>query len=94
MVYRLMGKPFHTEGMLKNQFYLTRANDSQRQIVADIFQGKVTNRYTECLFHPDLRLTLTGRLGSSIGQLNAHLGDVWFLGRWIARQRSVETIKA
>jgi ubiquinone/menaquinone biosynthesis C-methylase UbiE len=92
--YRLMGKPFHTQGMLKDQFYLTRANDSQRQIVAGIFRGKVTDRYTECLFHPDLRLILTGRAGSSIGQFDARLGDVALLGRWIARQRSVETIKA
>ena len=92
-VYRLMRKPFHTEGMLKNQFYLTRANDSQRQTVADIFGGEVTDRYTECLFHPDLRLAFTGRLGSRIGQLAARLDDVSFLGRWIARQRSFEAIK-
>lgn len=52
-VYKLLGKPFHTDGIWKNNFHLTRANDSQRQIVAGVF-GKVKDRYTECLFHPDL----------------------------------------
>ncbi len=38
-IHRLLGKTFHTAGMVKNAFHLTRANDSQRQIVADIFGG-------------------------------------------------------
>jgi len=39
MVYRLFGKEFHSEGMVKSSFYLCRANDKQRQIIADIFRG-------------------------------------------------------
>ncbi len=92
-VYWLLDKSFHTEGMVKNQYYLTRANDRQRQIVADIFGGEVTERYTECLFHPDLKFTFTGRLCSLIGQFDARLGNVPWLGRRIARQRSFEAIK-
>ncbi len=38
-IYRLLGKTFHTEGMVKNAFHFTSANDSQRQIIADIFGG-------------------------------------------------------
>jgi SAM-dependent methyltransferase len=92
-VYQLLGKTFHTEGMWKNAFHLNRANDSQRQTVADIFEGGVIDRYTECLFHPDLKLTFSGRFGSLIGQLDARLGDMPWLGRWIARQRSFEASK-
>jgi len=95
MVYRLLGKPFHTEGLVKNVFFLNRANEVQKQIVADIFgQEKVTDRYTECLFHPDLKLDFSGRFGSSFGQLDARLGELTWLGRWIARQRSFETTKS
>lgn len=91
-VYRLLGKTFHTEGMVKNAFHLTRANDNQLQIIEAIFGG-VIDRYTECLFHPDLKLTFTGRLGSLIGELDACLGAKPWLGRWIARQRSFSGIK-
>lgn len=92
MVYRLLGKNFHTEGMMKNIFHLTRANESQKRVVAGIFGG-VEDRYTECLFHPDLKFTLSGRPGSALGQLDARLGCVPWLGRWIARQRSFESNK-
>ena len=88
MVYWLLGKTFHKEGMRKNKFHLNRANDRQRQIVVDIFIGEVIDRYTECLHHPDLRLTFGGRVGSPIGQFDKLLGELPRLGRWIARQRS------
>jgi len=94
MIYRLLGKRFHTEGMVENALHLARANDGQRQSVAEIFGGEVVDRYTECLFHPDLRLTFTGRFGSSMGKLDAGMGDFPLLGRWIARQRSFEAVKA
>lgn len=92
-VFRLLGKTFHAEGMMENgHYYLARANDSQRLILEAIF-GEVTDRYTECLFHPDLKLDFTGRLGSFIGGLDARLGSHAWLGRWIARQRSFEVLK-
>jgi ubiquinone/menaquinone biosynthesis C-methylase UbiE len=94
MVYWLLGKTFHKEGMRKNKFHLNRANDRQRQIVVDIFIGEVIDRYTECLHHPDLRLTFGGRVGSPIGQFDKLLGELPRLGRWIARQRSFEARKS
>jgi len=69
-------RPFHTAGMLENQYYLFSASDSQRDILADIFNGDITDRYTECLFHPDLKLTFSGREGSRSGRLDAHIGKV------------------
>lgn len=92
-VYRLLGKIFHTEGIYNNLFHLNRANDRQRDIVMDIFGRVEADRYTECLHHPDLRVTFSGRLGSWSGQLDAYLGALPWLGRWIARQRSFEAQK-
>lgn len=93
-IYRLFGRPYHKEGMVKDLFHLARANDRQQAALADIFGGPVENRYTECLFHPDLMLTFTGGEGSWMGQLDARLGDFPALGRWRARQRSFGVVKS
>ena len=73
-------------------YYLARASDRQRQTIVDIFGGGV-DRYTECLFHPDLKVTATGQAGSMLGRLDSYLSELPALGRWIARQRSCETRK-
>jgi len=92
MVYRLFGKKFHMDGMLDGMFHFTRANDSQRETVAKVFGSQVVDSFTECLFHPDLKLAFTGRRNSILGRIDARLrGGVG--GRWIARQRSFEVIK-
>lgn len=93
MIYRLLGKPYHTDGMMNGIFHLTRANDVQRQIVADVFGGKVMERYSECLFHPDLKVTFSGSQKNWFGRLDARLGNVSWIGRWVARQRSFEADK-
>jgi ubiquinone/menaquinone biosynthesis C-methylase UbiE len=92
-IYRLLGRPFHLEGMVEGRFYLARANDRQRQIVADLFGGAVVDRYSEWLFHPNLKLSASGAMGSLLGRLDARLGSGWFPGRWLARQRSFEATK-
>ncbi|MEW6165080.1 MAG: class I SAM-dependent methyltransferase [Pseudomonadota bacterium] len=94
LVYRLFGKRYHTEGMVRDLFHLARANDGQRETLAQVFGSPVTDRYTECLFHPDLKMTFSGRLGSRMGHLDSLLGEVPAVGRWLARQRSFETVKA
>ncbi len=94
LVYRLFGKTYHKEGMVRDLFHLARANDAQREILAGVFGAPVADRYTECLFHPDLRVTFFGRAGSLVGRLDVRLGDVPAVGRWLAQQRSFETIKA
>ena len=92
LIYLLLGKPFHSEGMIKSH-YLARANDCQRQTVASIFGGGVKDVYTECLFHPDLKLVFSGYQGSWLGRLDKRLGNVSGLGRWIARQHGFEAVK-
>jgi hypothetical protein len=44
--------------------------------------------YTECLKYPGLRLTFGGRIGSQIRQFDTRLGELPWLGRWIAWQLS------
>lgn len=63
VIHRIVGRKFHTAGMIANTFHLTRASDEQRAVVAAIFQSVIADRYTECLFHPDLRLSFSGRAG-------------------------------
>ena len=93
-LHRLLGRPFHTDGAVEGRFHLTRANDQQREIVAGIFGGRVADRYTECLFHPDLKLAFTGAAGNMLGRIDSQLGGSGLPGRWLARQRSFEATKA
>lgn len=96
VIYRVLGKSFHTQGMMNDvPFHLSRASDRQRQIIADIFQGRVIDRYTECLFHPGLlHIAFAGRPGSRIGRFDAFLSNMPLLGQLIARQRSFEIHKS
>jgi ubiquinone/menaquinone biosynthesis C-methylase UbiE len=92
LINRLIGKRMHTDGMFNDMYFLNRASDSQLDIVSQVFGGNVIDRYTECLFHPDLKLGFTGKENSIIGRLDALFsGSV--LCKWIARQRSFEVIK-
>ena len=92
-LYRLLGQQYHCDGMRNNQFHLTRANDKQRQILADLFKGG-EDRYTECLFHPDLKWHWTGSRKNLVGAMDARLGNFPWFGKWIARQRGFEGRKA
>jgi len=91
-VYRMFGRPYHSEGTVEGVYHLTRASDAQQQLIASCFGG-ARSRYTECLFHPDLKLTFSGRDDSTIGRLDAWLSDAPVLSRWVARQRSTEARK-
>jgi len=93
LLYRIRGKNFHQEGEVPGRFYLRRADAGQKKTVETIFRGPVEERFTECLFHPDLRFTFSGREGSWLGTLDAQLGAFPCLGSLIARQRSFFAVK-
>ena len=93
-IYKLFNKEMHLNGIVNGNYYLRRSDIYQRDIVARIFGTKVLESYTECLFHPDLKLSFTGREKSRIGRIDAHLGRFPALGRWIGRQHSLEAVKA
>lgn len=92
LVYRALGRHFHVTGVVEGRFYLERASDSQREVIARVFSSKVVDRYSECLFHPDLRLSFTGAPSSIVGRLDARLSGSSFIARLLARQRSFEVI--
>jgi ubiquinone/menaquinone biosynthesis C-methylase UbiE len=93
IVNKILRKPFYTNGMVNNSFYLSRASKTQLKIIETVFQGRVTSRYSENFFHPDLKFTFSGQPNNFIGRLDSMLSNAPFIGRWIARQRSFEVNK-
>lgn len=91
-IYALFKKQYFIKGIFNNQYYLERANDSQKEIVKKIF-GNVNDRYTECLFHPDLKIRSTAKEHSIIGKLDSYLSEFSWVNKLIARQRSFEATK-
>lgn len=88
-VYRLAGRKYHVEGATSS-FYLARASAEQADVVSRVFGSPVASRYTEVLFHPDLRLR-TGAADAAIGAIDAGLSSCLPLFAWVARQRSFHT---
>lgn len=96
MVYYIFGRKFHTDGQAPSGFHLTRAHDEQVLEIADIFgldEREVISRYTECLFHPDLRITFPGKEGSLSGKIDSFISNTPFIAKLIARQRGFEVTK-
>lgn len=92
IAYRLMGRSYHVRGKRPESFYLARGSAEEANIVGRVFGSPVKSRYTEVLFHPDLKLR-TGRAASWIGMADAYLSGSMPLFAWIARQRSYHTRK-
>jgi ubiquinone/menaquinone biosynthesis C-methylase UbiE len=92
LAYGLLGKPYHVHGKRPDSFWLSRGSDAEARTVARVFGSSVTSRYTEVLFHPDLRLS-TGGASSRIGRIDARLSSATPMLAWVARQRSYHTLK-
>ena len=92
LAYRLTGRQYQVRGKRPGSFYLTRASAGEADVVERVFGSRVTSRYTEILFHPDLRLH-TGDAASWIGRADAYLSSRLPLFAWIARQRSYHVRK-
>lgn len=96
LLYKLFQKKYHVSGLSKpgvGQMYLDRANKRQEQLISEVFKGDVSLRYTECFFHPDVKITFSGRENSFVGKFDAWFGGNNCLNRLLARQRSYEVIK-
>jgi len=93
LVYSIMNRPYVVEGMVENHFFLRRANMKQAKKLESIFNNKVTHRYSEILFKPELKTNFMGKENSFIGKLDSMLtGRMSFLSI-IARQLSFHTYK-
>jgi ubiquinone/menaquinone biosynthesis C-methylase UbiE len=85
---RLLGRGYLTKGWVDGAFWLARASREQKKSIQVIFGCKVSERWSEILYSPELRFTVPGRSRSLLGALDALLSNsAGFLG-WLARQRS------
>ena len=94
LIYSVFGKYYHKSGKLDGCFILNKASNEQYNQLAEIFDNKVDNYYTEILFHPDLKITFSGRYDSLVGKIDSSLiRNNTIFRRLFARQRSFEVIK-
>ena len=85
---RLLGRGYLTKGWVDGAFWLARASDEQKKCIETVFGCMVSERWSEILYSPELRVTAPGRQGSVLGKLDVLLSNnVGFLG-WFARQCS------
>ena len=90
-LYRLLGKSYLVEGYI-GELYMSKATSKQAVLIEEIFDILLHRRFTELLFHPDLRMK-TGEEKSLWGKLDAQIGGGSALLGWIARQQAFETFK-
>lgn len=93
LVYRLVGRSYHVRGNRPGSFYLARGAARDGRIVEQVFQTPVSTRFTEVLFHPDLRIQ-TGGITSRVGAIDACLSTSVPWAAWFARQRSFHARKS
>jgi ubiquinone/menaquinone biosynthesis C-methylase UbiE len=91
---RLLGRGYLTKGWVDGAFWLARASDEQKKCIEGVFGRTTSERWSEILYSPEVRITSPGRQGSLLGKLDALLSNnVGFLG-WFARQRSFHCEKS
>ncbi|EMJ96558.1 methyltransferase domain protein [Leptospira alstonii serovar Pingchang str. 80-412] len=89
IIYFLVGKKYHKEGKIEGSFLLNKASKAQKEILIDLYGKRhVWECYSECLFHPDLKLTFTGRRNDFFGILDYYLSKIYGLNAFLARQKS------
>ena len=85
---RLLGRGYLTKGWVDGAFWLARASDEQKKCIEGVFGRTVSERWSEILYSPEVRITAPGRQGNAWGKLDTLLSNnIGFLG-WFARQRS------
>lgn len=91
---RLLGRGYLTKGWVDGAFWLARASGEQKKCIEAVFGRTVSERWSEILYSPEVRIPAPGRQGSVLGKLDALLSNnVGFLG-WFARQRSFHCEKS
>lgn len=85
---KLLGRGYLVKGWVEGAFWLARASDEQKKCIEGVFGNAASERWSEILYSPEVRITVPGRQGKVLGKLDALLSNnVGFLG-WFARQRS------
>ncbi|PJZ43095.1 SAM-dependent methyltransferase [Leptospira kmetyi] len=94
IVYSLLRKKFHKEGKLEGSFLLNRANAAQKKILTDLYgKENVNEGFSECFFHPDLRLTFSGKKNSLLGIFDYYYSKILGFNSFSARQKSFAAVR-
>ena len=86
IIYKLFNKKYLIKGY-NNDFYLERSNKNQKKIIKKIFKSRITTRYTELLFHPDLKIK-TGTVKNLFGKIDTFLSGSLIFKKIFARQEA------
>lgn len=85
IIYKILRKKYQRDEYDKS-FFQERVNAKQRRLLSHAFDNKVLSKYSELLFHPDLKLTFTGNKNSNFGIIDYYLGKYFTFLKFIARQ--------
>ena len=85
-IYKIFNKKYLIKGY-NNDFYLERSSITQKKIIKKIFKNTITTRYTELLFHPDLKIK-TGSIKNLFGKIDSFLSGSLFIKKIFARQEA------
>ena len=86
IIYKLFNKKYLIKGY-NNDYYLERSNINQKRIIKKIFKNKIVTRYTELLFHPDLKIK-TGKIKNLLGKIDTFLSGSLIFKKILARQEA------
>lgn len=93
LIYKLFKKRYHISGVVNGEFFLERASLFQKFIIESQFNSKVSERWSEILYSPELLIFRPGVESSFLGFLDACLSNnIGFL-KCLARQHSFECRK-
>lgn len=92
ILYKLLGKRYFEVGNVENFYYLRKFRSGFENDIEKIFKTPVVINYSECLFHPDLKVIKPGSHGNILGKLDIFISKLKILNWILARQISV-TVK-
>ena len=75
VIYQLFRKKYHVKGHVPNRFWLARASEEQEKIIQTIFNNKISIRYSEILFTPNLRFFAPAVENSFLGFIDSYLSN-------------------
>ena len=92
LIFLIFGNKYVVEGMVENSFFLRRLTDDTLKIYDEFFSTQTEIRYTEIVFKPELRFTISGRHDSFLGKIDSMLSNSGGALRLFARQRSIHAV--
>lgn len=84
----MFGRSYLIKGWVDGMFWLSRASVEQKAYIEKVFGSRVSERWSEILYSPELRFASPGRLGSVIGKFDTLLSNNAGVFGWLARQHS------